>query len=386
MKIRALLTQGKQLSVCCLPWVSNRGNMKKIEEEKVYYNALNLIFETNFLFLRRLYQKFGSFFEIYRNLKNLNLSSKIFERYKKIDPSLEFEKLKKQKIGLILFFEKDFPENLKKIQNPPLGIYFSTFLSLKEIFSSPSIAIVGTRKPSLYGKEIAEKFSFELASLGFNIVSGLALGIDTSAHQGAIKAQGKTIAVLGSGIDQIFPSSNLSLAEKIKSFGAILSEYPLSSPPLPYHFPQRNRIIAGLSLGVLVVEAPKKSGALITAKIALEEGREVFAIPGSIFWKNFEGNHFLIKKGAKLVENIEDILEEIKSQAQIQFPKETFSFNFESKEEKEIFEIVKNFPGIEFDKICSSSKIFPEKVASILALLEIKGYLKEIKGRYYPLV
>jgi len=360
--------------------------MRKIEEEKIYYNALNLIFETNFLFLGKLYQKFGSFFEIYRNLKNLNLSSKIFERYKKIDPSLEFEKLKKQKIGLILFFEKDFPENLKKIQNPPLGIYFSTFLSLKDIFSSPSIAIVGTRKPSLYGKEIAEKFSFELASLGFNIVSGLALGIDTFAHQGAIKAQGKTIAVLGSGIDQIFPSSNLSLAEKIKSSGVIFSEYPLSSPPLPYHFPQRNRIIAGLSLGVLVVEAPKKSGALITAKIALEEGREVFAISGSIFWKNFEGNHFLIKKGAKLVENIEDILEEIKSQAQIQLPKESFSFSFDSEEEKKIFEIIKNFPGIEFDKICSSSKIFPEKIASILALLEIKGYLKEIKGKYYPLV
>ena len=359
--------------------------MKSSEKEKIYYNALNLIFETNFLFLKKLYQKFGSFFKIYQEIPKLSVSQKILEKFKKIDPFLEFEKLKKQKIDLILFFENDFPKILKETKTSPLGLYISTSLSLKEIFSSPSIAIVGTRKPTNYGKEIAKKFSFELASLGFNIVSGLALGIDSFAHQGAIEAQGKTIAILGSGIDLIYPQANLSLAEKIKNQGAIISEYPLGSPPLPYHFPERNRIISGLSIGILVVEAPKKSGALITARFGLEQGREIFAIPGSIFWKNFEGNHYLIKKGAKLVENVEDILEEIKNQIQIELPQKETQLKFDNPQEKEIFEIIKNSKeGIEFDKISINSKISPEKIASILSTLELKGYIKEIGGKYYP--
>ncbi|MCD6085424.1 DNA-processing protein DprA [bacterium] len=360
--------------------------MISLEKEKIYYNALNLIFETNYLFLKKLYQKFGSFVKIYQEIPNLSVSQKIFERFKKTDPFLEFEKLKRKKIVLILFFEKNFPKILKETQNFPLGLYVLSSLPLKEIFYSPSIAVVGTRKATNYGKEIAKRFSFELASLGFNIISGLASGIDTCAHQGAIEGRGKTIAVLGSGIDLIYPQINLSLSQKIKNQGAIISEYPLGSPPMPYHFPERNRIISGLSLGILVVEAPKKSGALITAKFGLEDGREIFTIPGSIFWKNFEGNHNLIKKGAKLVENIEDVLEEIKDQVQIELPKKEIRLTFKNNQEKEVFEIIKNSnEGIEFDKISINSKISPEKVASILSLLEVKGFIKEIKGKYYPL-
>ena len=358
--------------------------MNSLEKEKIYYNALNLIFETNCLFLKKLYQEFRSFFKIYQEIPKLSVSQKILKKFKKIDPFLEFEKLKRKKIDLILFFENNFPEILKKTKTSPLGLYVLTSLSLKEIFSSPSIAIVGTRKPTSYGKEIAKKFSFELASLGFNIVSGLALGIDTYAHQGAIEVQGKTIAILGSGIDLIYPQVNLSLTEKIKNQGVIISEYPLGSPPMPYHFPERNRIISGLSIGTLVVEAPKKSGALITARFALEEGREVFAVPGSIFWKNFEGNHSLIKKGAKLVEKVEDILEEVKNQIQIELPQKETSLKFENNQEKEIFEIIKKSKqGIEFDKISINSKILPEKIASILSSLEIKGCIKEVGGKYY---
>lgn len=202
----------------------------------------------------------------------------------------------------------DYPERLKQITNPPPFLFVRSQLpSLHK-----ALAVVGTRAATSYGKQVAEKLTTGLVHQGFVIVSGLAMGIDTFAHQTTIENQGITVAVLGSGVDQIYPAANQRLAEAIlQSGGAIVSTYPLGTPAMPHHFPERNEIVAGLSRGVLVIEGSLKSGALITARLALEQGREVFAVPHDITRKGLEGTHHLIRRGeAKLVSAVEDILEE----------------------------------------------------------------------------
>lgn len=206
---------------------------------------------------------------------------------------------------------EDYPKQLKYIYDNPSKLYV---LGNKEILSQKGIAIVGTRKATEYGKKVAFKFSKELSEKGINIISGLALGIDTYAHLGTLQPNciGKTIAVLGSGLDEIYPRRNIELARQIiKCGGCIVSEFPIGTKPEKKHFPQRNRIISGLSNGVLVVEAGENSGALITADFALEQGKEVFAVPGNIFNTISVGTNDLIKQGAKLITSYIEVMEEI---------------------------------------------------------------------------
>ena len=216
------------------------------------------------------------------------------------------------KIEEILIHSKEYPDKLKNIYDPPSKLYI---LGNKELLKQKSVAIVGARKATQYGKIVAYEFSKELAEKGINIISGLAIGIDTCAHIGAIQAQnisniGKTITVLGSGINNIYPKQNIELARKIiKSGGCIISEYPLDTKPEKLNFPQRNRIISGLSDGVLVVEASKTSGSLITAEFALEQGKEVFAIPGNITKEGSKGCNELIKDGATIITSSQEILD-----------------------------------------------------------------------------
>ena len=205
----------------------------------------------------------------------------------------------------------EYPELLKGIYDAPLKLYT---LGNKEILKQLNIAIVGSRTATEYGKKIAYQISKDLSNNGINIISGLAIGIDSYAHLGALQSNsiGKTIAVLGSGLDEMYPKQNIELAKQIiKQGGCIITEYPLGTKPEKMHFPQRNRIISGLSKGVLVVEASEKSGSLITADFALEQGREVFAVPGNILNSTSAGTNNLIKQGAKLVTTYEDILVEI---------------------------------------------------------------------------
>lgn len=203
--------------------------------------------------------------------------------------------------------EKEYPQLLKEIYNPPKALYYQGQLSAKEKYP---LAVVGTRKMSAYGRRVTEFLVKELVRRGFTIISGLALGIDGIAHQTALKENGRTIAVLGSGLNNIYPFKHKKLAQKIiQSNGLIISEYSPETRPSKWTFPARNRIVAGLSLGTLVIEAPEKSGALITARFALEQGREVFAVPGDINKNNYQGCHKLIKMGAKPVTKPEDILE-----------------------------------------------------------------------------
>src|SRR6056297_3731589 len=202
----------------------------------------------------------------------------------------------------------DYPALLAEAAGAPLVLYVNGDPGL---LSMPQLAIVGSRNPTRGGERTAFEFAAHLAASGLTITSGLATGVDTAAHEGALSAGGSTIAVLGTGIDRVYPAANRELAHRIAGRGALVSEFPLGSPPEAWHFPRRNRIISGMSLGTLVVEAAKRSGSLITARMAAEQGREVFAVPGNINSSKSTGAHDLLKQGAKLVEKAEDIVEEL---------------------------------------------------------------------------
>ena len=210
--------------------------------------------------------------------------------------------------ALITWDDADYPRALLTISDPPPAFYYR---GRRELLNRPSIAIVGSRNATPQGMDNAEAFAATLSGAGFTIVSGLALGIDTAAHRGGLSAGGSSIAVIGTGPDRIYPSANRDLGHRLAADGGLLSEFPLGTPPLPANFPRRNRLLSGLSRGVLVVEATLASGSLITARFAAEQGREVFAIPGSIHSPFSKGSHRLIKEGAKLVETARDVIEEL---------------------------------------------------------------------------
>ena len=291
---------------------------------------------------------------------------------------LDYMNQEKEKIAIVKKSSQDYPKILREIHNAPKQLYVRGELPDNH---EMNFAIVGTRAASEYGKTLASKIAKELAELGFNIVSGLAIGIDTEAHSGALEGKGKTIAVIGSAINDnsIYPASNLKLAKKIiSSDGAVISEYAPGTKSEIWFFPERNRIISGLSRGVLVVEAPEKSGALITARMALEQNRDVFAIPGSIFSKNSAGTNALIKSGAKVVTSVDDILEEL-NLTELKTKKKSSDEEGLSDEEKTILDIIEKEP-INIDKICETSKMSASQALSAVSILEIKGIIKNIGG------
>lgn len=255
--------------------------------------------------------------EIHEQFKAEKLFPEMGEFSEKIfDPDREIENCFRAQIGFLAFLDPDYPACLKEIPDPPLFLYLKGKILETD---RNALAIVGTRHPSFYGRTQAKRFSSELAEKGLTIVSGLARGIDQVAHEATLGiSYGRTIAVLGCGLDIIYPRENASLFEKIKERGAILSEYPLGTPPLPENFPRRNRILSGLSHGVFVVEAHSRSGSLITAHQALEQGREVFALPGPVDQLTSRGTHQLLKEGAMLVESPDEILEALASRLKLE--------------------------------------------------------------------
>lgn len=233
--------------------------------------------------------------------------------------------------------DKNFPAALREIPNPPQKIYFRGTL---ESSSNPCIAIVGTRKATTQGKSIAKEFAKSFAGRGFTIISGLALGIDAAAHEGALEANGRTIAVLANGLDDVYPKQNKNLAERIfKAGGALISEYPGDTPSYPNQFLERNRIVSGLSIATLVVEAPIGSGAISTAHHAVEQNREVFVIPGPYNHPNYIGSHLLIREGARLASRIEEMLDDLNmnpKNSEIQTTGDLFAINVLDEKQKEI--------------------------------------------------
>jgi DNA processing protein len=276
-----------------------------------------------------------------------------------------------------------YPTLLQEIPAAPLVLYVQGDVSL---LSQPQIAMVGSRNPTISGKETAERFAYCLAKAGLVVTSGLALGVDAAGHRGALAASGKTIAVAGTGLNKIYPASHRGLAKEIAETGALVSEFSPDTPPSATNFPRRNRIISGLSLGVLVVEAAVRSGSLITARFAVEQGRDVFAVPGSIHNPLARGCHQLIQQGAKLVETAEAILEELNLPhaivASIQPPKSPQL----DKKSQSLLGLIGD-EATPLDTILVRSRLTASEVSSMLLLLELNGHVKLVTGGYvrYPL-
>ena len=300
-----------------------------------------------------------------------------------VEPDKLLENLNREKIKTLTIDDSAYPKLLKQIYDPPLLLYYRGDLDATSDFS---LAIVGTRKFTAYGQQVTEKITRELIANGLAIVSGLALGIDTLAHLAAMDASGRTIAVLGSGLDRqnIYPSQNRYLADKIQAHGGlILSEYPLGTMPLKHHFPQRNRLISGMSLGTLVIEAGEKSGSIITAMHALDQNRDVFAVPGNIYSAYSAGTNSLIKLGAKLVSGAKDIIESLNLAEAVAYM-ENKKIIPESTEEKLILNKL-NYEPLHIDELVRLTKLDASIINSTLTIMEMKGMIKNLGGMQYVL-
>jgi DNA processing protein len=286
----------------------------------------------------------------------------------------------KDGIKFITLKSPEYPVNLKNIYDPPPYLFLKGEIKKED---QKALAIVGTRTPSPYGKLITEKITRELMEKKVTIISGFARGIDSISHHHALEAKGRTIGVLGSGLDVIYPPENKSLAEKMEKNGALISEFLLGTQPEGTNFPKRNRLISGLSLGVIIIEAGVKSGALITANLALEQGREVFAVPGNISSKGSEGTNRLIKNGAVLVTRAEDILEELKDFLIVEESEHQKKKSFAlSEQEQKIYQLLSTEPA-HIDRIAKDSELSTPQALSLLLNLELKGLVKQLSGKNF---
>lgn len=288
---------------------------------------------------------------------------------------------------LITLQDPNYPELLREIPDPPPLLFVH---GDPEVLCTPQLAMVGSRNPSMAGSETAREFAYHLATSGLSITSGLAIGIDGASHTGALDAGGITIAVTGTGLDRVYPASQHDLAHKIAENGALVSEFPPQTPVRPGNFPRRNRIISGLSLGTLVVEAAQKSGSLITARMASEQGREVFAIPGSIHNPLARGCHGLIRQGAKLVETAADVLEELAPLIQDMHPPD-HAYPAQTPDPQQhkldpeymlILECM-GYDPVHIDLLIERSGLTAEVVSSMLILLELEGHVSSAPGGIY---
>ncbi len=360
-----------------------------MDSDLKFLNAFNKINLIGPQALKKIKALFGSYQKAWKapakSFQKAGIKGKLLqniqEKRPEINPEKEFQLLRKYSVRILTPQTKSYPKLLKEIYNPPQILYY---LGNLDALSEFSLAVVGSRRYSAYGKETVDYFTKELAVSGLTIISGLALGIDSLAHKAALEASGKTVGVLACGLDQIYPVSNRQLAKNIiKSGGAILSEYPLGTPPLRHHFPYRNRIISGISLGTLVIEATLKSGSLITANHALEQNREIFAIPGNIFSPRSEGTNHLIKLGAKLVTQPQDILIDLEIK-DIKAYKETKQAIGDTKEEKTILSLLKESP-LSTDKLVKALSLPVADINAILTIMEMKGQIKNLGGGIYGL-
>ncbi len=304
---------------------------------------------------------------------------------KYVDLEKELRLIEKHRVEVIVVDDSSYPKNLAKIFDPPLLLYMKgKFLPRDWI----AVAIVGSRRPSLYGRRIAEKLGRELAARGLTVVSGLARGIDSAAHKGALSGGGRTVAVLGSGLDVVYPPENRGLMEEISPRGAVISEFPMSTFPDRGNFPRRNRIVSGLSLGVVVVEAAQRSGALITVDCALEQGREVFALPGKVDSLTSRGTNRLIQQGAKLVTTSEDIIEELEPIWASLLPEREMRDEDElslpplKEEEGKVYELLSDEPR-HIDSLIRGSGFPAGRIASLLLMLQMKKLVKELPGKMF---
>ena len=329
----------------------------------------------------------------------------------------ELELINKYGCQVITLYDDAYPSHLKQINTPPLVLYVKGELVPEDALS---LSLVGSRNAKDYGRKVSYRLSYQLAQRGLTVVSGFAKGIDTSAHRGALEAGGRTIAVMGNGLSLIYPATNKDLAEKITESGALISEFPMDAKPKPRNFPRRNRIISGLTLGTVVIEASNRSGALITARLAGEQGREVFAVPGEIFSELSTGTHKLINNGAKLINTVDDLLNELppyvlsqvqseasplpdmeteptqeaaveKRTAEPVYPQPSVEAQQPvptppppdlTSDEKTIFDAIE-VPSSHIDTIVRTTQLPISQVSSVLLMLELKGVVQQLPGKQF---
>jgi DNA processing protein len=307
-----------------------------------------------------------------------------FSQWAEVDSDLK--RIRSAGIILVHYTDADYPARLRTIADPPPLLYVKGALTHAD---DKAVAIVGSRSASDYGRRVARDLARGLASFGFTVVSGMARGIDGMAHESALNYRGRTIAVLGSGVERAYPPEHDKLYQRIADQGAVISELPLGTKPMTFNFPARNRLISGLSLGVVVVEATEKSGSLITASLAIDQGREVFAVPGEVGSSRSRGAHRLIRQGAKLVETVDDIIEEIapqlarqtggagKTEAR-QLPQNS------SAAVQKVFALLQE-RSLQIDEIIENSGLVSAQVLGILLDLELQGYLRQLPGKIYTI-
>ena len=361
-----------------------------MREEIFYWLGLSLVPGVGAVLYKRLLERFNHPIAVFQASREELLSVEgMAKRVAEAIRQGPFEKaverelylLNKVNGSLLTFQEEGYPRRLKNIYDPPPLLYVRGTVKKEDDLA---MAIVGSRRTSPYGRAVTEKLSQDLAAHGITIVSGMARGIDSVAHHGALSAGGRTLAVLGCGVDVIYPPENRRLCEEIITHGAVLSEFPMGSAPEGSHFPKRNRVISGLSLGVVVVQAGQKSGSLITANCALEQGRDVFAVPGNVGINGSSGTNQLIKDGAKLVARSADILEEVIPQ----WTREKEEEGAEGKkvvlplspDEKRVYDHLGEEP-VHIDPIIRESQLDPGKVLSLLLGLELKGLVLQWPGK-----
>jgi len=359
-------------------------NVKDIK----YWVGFNRIPGIGRVRLSQLENCFGSLSDAWKaapaQLRDAGLDSKSVRSITSYRPKIaldsEMEKLDRYGVTVVTFRDPGYPSRLKEIYDYPPLLYIRGRLLPEDEWC---LAVVGTRRATIYGKQVTEEIVTDLAQNKITIVSGLARGIDTVAHRSALEAGGRSIAVFACGLDIVYPGENADLARRIQERGALVSEYPLGTKPRAEYFPRRNRIMSGISLGVLVVEAGETSGAMITANLALEQNREVFAIPGSILSNASRGTNHLIQEGAKLVRDHRDILEELNLTA--------VAYQMEMKEvipPSDIESLILKQLGAEpthIDEVCRSSKLPVSTVSSTLAMMELKGLVKQVGAMNYAL-
>lgn len=349
----------------------------------------------------RLLKRFGSPDAVFRagltDLEACSLPAPVAQAVYKKEAFKRAEKELKatgniDRCRLVNWTEPDYPQTLLQIYDPPVLLYVR---GDAQVLNLPSLSIVGTRRPTLYGTQMAERLGRELAARGLVIVSGMARGIDALGHQGALAANGRAIGVLGTGIDVCYPKENKKLYERVLERGAIISEFPLHTHPAPENFPVRNRIVAGMPLGVIVVEGAQYSGSLITSRLAMEFGREVFGVPGNVTQPVSFAPNQLIKQGAKLVTNADDVIEElptpvraalVKAAPQESAEKEKLVSAGLSEAEKKIYDLLTADEAKHIDEIVDQSGLNSSEVLATLFDLEMKGFVRQSPGKLFSKV
>ena len=314
---------------------------------------------------------------------NETVARNIVSRKFALDPEEEMKRIERAEGRIIPFHSPEYPALLKEIHDPPVILYAKG----KTIpYESTFVAIVGSRNPTHYGRKVAAEIARDIAGAGLGVVSGMARGIDGAAHWGCLKGKGFTIGVVGTGLDVIYPRVNKKLFEAVWEQGTVITEFPMRTPPEPRHFPIRNRIISGMAKGVVVVEATRRSGSLITAGQALEQGRDVFAVPGSVFSPKSGGTHYLIKQGAKLVERAEDVLEEIypeRSLGGLMSGEHLLKAHEDMTElEEKIYELLADYPK-HIDELVRELNLDAGQLSAILLNLELYGLVKQLPGKMF---